>query len=484
MHNTKRFSLIVTILLLVFKVCGALSIRDCQDLALEHNLGIKAQQELLESADNEQKSAFADFLPALNAIGDYTYLSDQVVIDVEDKFLDLMNGVSDFSAYLNEAHAGDPNWEAGLYDPENSPFYNLLNEMYDAGLLDESLKQDLGDQNNWLFSLNVTQPLFTGGKILEKYRISKYNMEISQSELEKKKQEVLFETMKRYWLVIELESKQELAEKYLETLNLYESDVENYLKEGIVTSNELLTVQVKKNEAELNLLKVKNGIALSRMALNQIIGYELNKQIELSQSFPEEVQYQKNQDLLARALEQRPELQILSSGVDITNSLEKIAKSRYLPNVILSGNYNYLNPNPLNNLEVEFGDNWTVSVTAQWELFKWNQRGFSTKAARHRKAAIQKKYQEAEELITLQLAQAQYQMTEAVERVGMCNRNLNAAEENLRLTEDRFTEGLIKNAEVLEAQTLWYEAGSEQIAARAEYVLQQATVQKAAGELK
>lgn len=475
--------ILLGLMLLTLNIWGSMSLDDCKKEALQHNLGIAAQEEIHSAAKCESKAAIADFLPSVTALGNYTHLSDPIIFDLEDQFLDLMNGVEEFSDYLVQAH--DSNWaEAELYDPANSPLYNLLSEMYDAGLLDESLEQEIGSQDIWALGLTVSQPLFTGGKLKEKYKITKLAENMTEWELEQKRQEVIFETIHRYWLVVELESKRNLAEKYLETIISYKKDLENYLEEGIITSNDLLKIDVKKNEAELNLLKVENGIALARMALNQMMGMELNSQIELSDDLPDNAEFQRKQSLSETAQELRPELQLLSEGLEISKSLEKITFSRYLPNLMLIGSYNYLNPDPHNSLEAEFGDDWTVGVSAQWEIFNWNQRGNALSAAKHRKKAIEKQFQEAEEMVNLELSQSQYLAEESVVKVSMCERHLTAAQNNLHETEDLFDEGIVKTSEVLEAQTLWFDAESELINAKAEYVLQKAAVAKSAGILK
>lgn len=485
MKERKVLIALILILSSLLLTANGLSLEDCCELALQHNLGISAREELLEASNLESKASFTDFLPSIQLAGSYTRLSDPAMYDLEEKFVELMTGIEDFSAYLDAAHAEDPNWGLveDLYDPSNSPLYNLVSEMYEAGLLDESLEVEIGEEDVWVFSAILTQPIFTGGKLVEKYNISKSGERISELELDLKKEEVILETTKRYWLVVELEAKRELAEKYLETVRSYESDLGNYLEEGIVTENELLKVEVKRYEGELNLLKVENGIALSRMALNQIMGQGLYDQLELSDVLPEETVYEIDAELAEGALQSRPELLILKESEKISGSLVKIARSRYFPNIALTASYDYLNPDPTNSLKGEFGDYWTVGVAAQFELFHWNQRGYAYKASQHRNQALENQINEAEELVMLEINQLQYQLKESGVRTSMVEKQLESAIRNLEQTSDRFKEGLVTSSDVLESQTMWLDSGTEEISARSEFVVKTAELDKAAGRL-
>lgn len=53
------------------------------------------------------------------------------------------------------------------------------------------------------------------------------------------------------------------------------------LEEGVATRSDLLTVEVKLNEAKIALTKVDNGLTLSRMALAQLCGLPVNTRMEL-----------------------------------------------------------------------------------------------------------------------------------------------------------------------------------------------------------
>ncbi len=86
-------------------------------------------------------------------------------------------------------------------------------------------------------------------------------------------QNVIYTVDEAYWLVVSLKSKQLLAASFVNLVDtLLHYDVEAMLDAGVATRSDLLTVDVKLNEAKIMLTKVENGLTLSRMALAQICG--------------------------------------------------------------------------------------------------------------------------------------------------------------------------------------------------------------------
>ena len=63
-----------------------------------------------------------------------------------------------------------------------------------------------------------------------------------------------------------------LAEKYVGTLENFNQNMTALYKEGYGYQGGLLSVSVRLNQAEMALLRVKNGLGLARMALNRICG--------------------------------------------------------------------------------------------------------------------------------------------------------------------------------------------------------------------
>ena len=95
----------------------------------------------------------------------------------------------------------------------------------------------------------------------------------------------------------------------------------------------------------------------------------------------------------------------------------------------------------------------------------------------------QDQYQDARELILLQVTQQEKLFDEALEKLRMATSNLDSAEENLRSATVGFEAGVIDADTVMAAQTAWLQARSESIDAGTELQMAAANLRKAQGEI-
>jgi outer membrane protein TolC len=313
--------------------------------------------------------------------------------------------------------------------------------------------------------------------------MAKHTEQMFKARKEMSRAEVIVETDERYWKVVSLKEKVKLAKDYLKRIDTLINDVQNLHEEGLVTRNKLMQVKVKKNQVELQLLKARNGLKLSRMALNQSIGLPLDTAITLSDSLGEVSQLRNAEEYLYSAVNKRPEVEALNQGVKIAESGVRYMKSRYLPNIGITANYSMMNPNPYNGFESEFGGDWNVGVMVNIPIYHWGDRKHTLNAVRHEKKASMEKLQETKELISLEVKKTIFSYNESIKKVEMAESSLKQAEENLEVTRDNFEEGMSKVSDLLEAQSMWQEAYSDYIEAKTEYRLTETKLLKASGQL-
>jgi len=274
-----------------------------------------------------------------------------------------------------------------------------------------------------------------------------------------------------------------LAYKYRELLNHLAGDLENLYAEGIITYNDVLKAKLKLNEAELSCLKADNGLALSQMALLQIIGLPLNTQISLDGNLDKLPVLPNPSGSYETALQNREELHILDNTMNMAIAQKNIALSRFLPNIMASANYLFVNPNPYNAFEKEFGSDWSLGVTVQIPLFHWGDRLHTMRASKKIIEISQLMKQDAEQMIQLELEQAYFVYTETMKKYDLCEKALIQSKENLRMANDAYQEGMLTLADLLEAQVLWQQAYSELIQAKTDLKLQEINYRKKTGQL-
>lgn len=483
-----RKPLFLALLLFVGKVAmpqQLLTLEQCRNMALEHNHKVIIAGEHVRAAESLKKSAKTQFLPSISANGMYMRTNKELSI-LEN---DLLLPVIPYSSIDPTTGTFNP-----TLDPTNTFVFNPMTgqPVTDANgnpifqnyswLPKDEVK--FGNKNIYTAGVSLTQPVFTGGKIRETYNIAKYGENLARASEEAEKTEVLYKTEEAYWRVVAVNEKVKLVNSYIKLLEKLNSDLENYFAEGIIIRNDLLKVKVKINEAQLNLLKVNNGFSLAKMALCQQVGLPLSKEIILGDSLSTILEPITHQNFADTALTNRPEIEALYQSINIAKSGVNLMKSRYMPNVGLSANYLFSNPNPYNGMKEEFGGDWNVGVAINIPIFHWNDKGHTLNAARSEQRVAELRMDEAKELISLQVQQAVYTLNESVKKIEMAEENLKQAEENLKVTNDALEVGTQKTSDVLEAQSMWQNAYSNLIDARMEYRLNLVNLKKVMGNLK
>jgi outer membrane protein len=467
----KRVVLVITAGLMTLNGVSqtTLSISECREMALEHNRTMKSAEKQADAAAAMEKAAFAQYFPNFSINGGYTYMSKEFKLLSNDLLLpvipytaiDAATGSINQEAFANPDVASqtfviNPATGTPLTDAEGNPVFQKYTWFPES-------ESTFGAHNIYVASGGFIQPLYMGGKIRQASRIAGLTNDIAQENVNLTKNELLYSTEEAYWRVISLGEKVKLAERYQEMLIRLVSDIENIRSEGIITDNDLLKARLKLSEAGLMKLRAGNGLEMSKMALCQLIGIPYSSDIRLTDSLTTVVFNNPAVVSDSSAIEARPELGMLRKGVDIARAGEKMMLSRYLPNIALSAGYTVSNPNPYNGFEKEFGGDIMVGVSCNIPLFHFGDRYNTMAAARNEREAAVLKVEETREMLVLQLQQTLFQYSESQKKSAIAREALDQSSANLMYTQNNFSEGILKTADVLEAQLLWQKAYSEYI---------------------
>jgi outer membrane protein TolC len=483
-----------------------LCLDSCRAMALRNNKQMGVSQLKQEVAVNLRKSARTKYLPHVSAIGSYQFTSEEVsLLNNEQKsslsnlgttmagsLQGLGNGLNSAMAQIGSmlTQLGVP--AASFQEMAGSLQQNIQQGITNtAGLLNtegqkivDAFRTDT--RNIFAGSVLVTQPVFMGGGIVALNKLADINEDFAANSAAARRQAVVYATDQAYWQVVSLKHKQRLAESYLSLIKKFDGDVQKMIVEGVATKSDGLSVSVKVNEAEMTLQRVNDGLVLSKMLLCQMIGLPMNEQITLVDEDSEDlaVVTLKPQLDVERAIENRPELKMLSNTVDMTKQTTNILKAANLPQVALMGGYAVSNPNVLNGFEKKFGGFWNVGVLVRVPLWNWGDVAYKVRASKGATAIAHLELAEAREKIELQVNQNTFKVDESNKRLAMAQTGIERANENLRTANLGFSEGVISPTVVMEAQTAWLQAQSQLIDAQIAVKLSQVELQKALGALE
>ena len=137
----------------------------------------------------------------------------------------------------------------------------------------------LSMKGTWTAGLNLTQPIYTGGKIVSGIKLAKLGVEASHEQQKVTRSNVIADADNAYWTYIAVIEKQRMLESMLEYINSIYIQVKNSVDVEMATSGDLLRVEAKRSDFNYQLEKVNSGLEMCRMNLCNIIGVDFSTQI-------------------------------------------------------------------------------------------------------------------------------------------------------------------------------------------------------------
>ena len=466
-----------------------LSLDSCRAMALRNNKQMSVQRVKQEVAKNLRKSARTKYLPHVSAAGGYLYTSKEISLlsdESKDKLSNLgTNGVNQLQTGLASAMPILSALFGGT-----APVTSMMNGM--AGTLNQigqGIVDELHTDTRHMFggAILVTQPVFMGGAIVAMNKIADIGEEMAANSADARRQETLYQIDQAYWQVVSLRHKQKLAEGFLGLVKKLDGDVQKMIREGVATRSEGLSVSVKVNEAEMAVMKVNDGLTLSKMLLCQLCGLPVDEQVTLADEEKEEIAVTDEARTAAQTdmmLSNRPELKMLQNVVDISHQTTNLLKAGNLPQVMLVGGYSVSNPNVYNGFQRKFSGAWNVAVLMRIPIWNWGDVAYKVRAAKGAATIATLELEEAREKMELQLSQSNFRVNEADKKLELAKASRQKAEENLRTANLGFQEGVISSTTVMEAQTAWLQAQSQYIDAEIDVQLSRVNLQKSLGTLR
>lgn len=439
---------------------AVLTLPQCRELALKSNKETLVQDEQVRAAEYTRREARAAYFPGIDFTGGYFYNQKDMSIISQDALLPVKTFNPSTLSYdfnlVTNPMTGAPVVADGKVVPQQV-----------ALLPKEALTFDI--HNVFFGAVTLTQPIFMGGKIIAMNKLADAGKRAAMALRDRQVDDVAYDVDAAYWTVVSLRAKEKLAVSYVDMLDTLQFNVQAMLDQGVATKADLLSVDVKLNQANVDLTKVKNGLVLARMALAQKCGLPLDSPMKLAD---EDVEIPTD-DLASLApldmeavYSRRNDMRALDAAIDAAKAESSVALSSMLPNIALVGAYTFSTPNTFNGFENKVKGMFSVGVVATVPLWHWGGNYNKYKAAQTRTHIAELQRSDARDLIDLQVHQARFKMEESIKTLHTSEVNMEKADENLRCATLAFREGVSTTELIMEAQTAWLKAASEEVDAR------------------
>jgi outer membrane protein len=297
------------------------------------------------------------------------------------------------------------------------------------------------------------------------------------------------ETTGAYWaLVTARESERVLAES-LVSYEAHLQDARNRRQAGLVAMNEVLQVQVERDRAELARVRAANDAEVAEVNLKRLVGVAAATRLEPAETLaeppnvpPAEPGAGAAEALVTEAFTRRPERAALQERIAAGESRVKAEKAGRLPQVSVSGGFDYANPNrrilpPVARWE----DAWDVALNLSWAVFDGGRSSAAAERASARTDALRHQAEDLDRRIRLEVTARHLDVDAARRGVEVAARNVEAARENSRVAAERYRAGVIPSSERLDAEVLLLRAGLDHTDALAQLRTARAALDRALG---
>jgi outer membrane protein len=443
--NWRIIVLIITVTLfpnLVFAE-DPLTIESSIDIALKNSIVINIAKEGSKSATAQKKEAITGFLPRFST--SYSYI------------------------HLNEAPF---NRFQGLPGPP-SPFAAL-----------NGMEIPVGTKDNYNWIIEAKQPLFAGGGILANYQASSIGENAAHLEETAKYQDVVENVKIAYFNILRAQRIQDAARQSVEMLNAHRDVAQNYFNVGMIPKNDLLHAEVELANGKQALVRANNAVELAKSSFNTVLKRKIFAPVEVVDILSYHPLKQSFDECLNIAQQARPELKISSLRAAQAGKLVRVAQSDYFPAVSLVGNYARFGDNPsVAGSDFKDSESWYLMAVASWNFWEWGKTKFRVDASKAKENQALEASKELNDQIILEIKNAYLILQESESQIIVWQKVIEQAEENFRISEERYKERVATSTEVLEAQTLLTKAKSEYANALGDYNVNSAKLQRAMGTI-
>ncbi len=338
--------------------------------------------------------------------------------------------------------------------------------------------------DNYNLRVTVQQPLFTGWKVQGAVDAAEYTAQASQKDYDRDKSNLVFDITSAYWNLSKALELQKVVDENVEQVRAHVKDARSWESQGLITNNDVLKVQVQLSEAQLRQIDAKNGVQLARIALNNVIGIPLETDVRLTTTLDHKPrEFAPLQSLVKQALDKRSDAEALKYRIKAGESGVSMAVSNWFPQVYLTGNYYINRPNQrFQPIVDQFKNTWDLGVGVSFDIWNWGTAIHQTDQAKAQLAQAQDGFAQLQDAITLDVTSNYLNLQRAKERITVAREGVQQAEENYRITNNKFKQGVSVNTDLLDAEVALLQAKTNYTQALTDYELAEAGLERAIGE--
>lgn len=374
-------------------------------------------------------------------------------------------------AALNQEESGKGFTVTFTHNDKRYDTYNL-HQLYVNGI--KEYEWDNKDDN----LITVSLPIYTGNKLENQIDEAKLNLKISDLNLETVRQQLKQNAISSYFNVLQYHNNLAVNQLSVDNYAKHLKEVQLRFEQGTVAKYDVLASQVSLANAQNNLSKAQNSYKFAIATLNNVIGFPLNNEMILKDDLEYEPYSQTLEDCEQYAMDHRPEIVQHETKIAIAHDDLDIAQSGYRPSVNFVATQNWYYSSALPGSD---NSNWSVGLTASFNLFDSGVTKAKVDQAKYAIGAAEEQYSKERDDVLLEVHQYYLNLREAETRIETSKVTVEQAEESLRVANTRYEAGVGTNLDVLDAVLAFTTAKTNYIQALYDYNISKSQLDRAIG---
>lgn len=334
------------------------------------------------------------------------------------------------------------------------------------------------DHNTLSTEIGVLQPIYAGGAIRKGYEASKIQSEMAEKGVELTTDNIIFAAEQSYWGATAQLAMYETMCEYVDIIIHLKSTIQNKYNDGMVAKTELIQMESRLKEAELQRSNSHLAYRLALQNLNTLMGRDPMEEISMSDSVMIKLELPRYYSI-SEIMERRPDYQISQMDVDYQQKQISLASASYLPTLAVGFKETW--GTAMINIDGSTLFNSNLYASLSVPIF----RGGARKQQRSMQTAILdtkiSQAQDMEDQIKKEIANSWTELSENIKQICIAEENCALAEENLELNTFSYNEGKLQILDVLSAQVSWIQAYTNLIQSYYQQRISNAIYQKAIG---
>lgn len=337
--------------------------------------------------------------------------------------------------------------------------------------------------------VQLSQILFNAQWLLGLKAAQAYR-ELAFKNITQSKIQVAESVSKAYYSVLIAEERAKILDLNIQRLDSLTREMSAMNEKGFVEKIDVNRLEVSLNNLKTERTKVQNLVDLSYYMLKFQMGMKLDEQIQLSDRITEgdverialEV---KSDDGSSFSYDQRVDYSILKSNLKLVEMDVENNKRGYYPTVAAFAGYGYNTGR--NKFSDVFGSPWfnnaNIGLSIQVPIFDGFAKKYKIQQTRFTVDKVKQSLSLVEQSIDLQVRSANITIVNGLETLKTQKRNLELAQEVVRVSKIKYQSGTGSNIEVINAESALKEAQTNYFASLYDLLLAKVDLDKAKGKL-